>query len=468
MFRQGLALAVEVYGEANPSVADTIEGLAAALCEQERFDEAEPLLRRALDLVEAPRRMPTPTSFPCCCTWAGCTPPARTSSRRDRSLNRPWACATGFADGRPGLLAGCLLELGDILAIAGEIAEAEALYRQALEVCTAAESKDQPAYREALRRLAGCLHAGRNLAAVEPLAQEILERSRRAMGEKHPEVAEWARYLAGLYQQMGQRGGGGVAVDSTPGRRACAGRGEECRLCPRPARPGELLPQRGQPPGRGGALPPGPGPPLEIEGEDHPDVAESLHDLGELHHEAGDAAAAEPLYRKAVELRRVAPGETSVEFAFSLHDLALIFQATGRLDEAESMFRQALEIVRDATGEQSPGYLLALHSLALLFQARGNWDRAEADLRRALGLARKLYGKGNPQLAPLLRNLARLYGSVGDYLASRRSCKSELDLNRALAGQHAAHAADLANLALPGGRWGSPHGPSRWPGKRWR
>jgi CHAT domain-containing protein/tetratricopeptide (TPR) repeat protein len=189
---------------------------------------------------------------------------------------------------------------------------------------------------------------------------------------------------------------------------------------------------------------------MELEGEDHPDVAESLHDLGELYHEAGDAAAAEPFYRKSVELRRADPGETSVEYASSLHGLALIFQATGRLDEAESMLRQALEIVRAAAGEQSPGYLVALQSLAGLFHARGDWDRAEADLRRALVLARKLYGKRHPQLAPLLRNLARLYGSVGDSLASLPFLQEALDLDRAARGeQHATHAANLANLSLP-------------------
>ena len=91
---------------------------------------------------------------------------------------------------------------GDAVFAACNTAGSEALYRQALEVCTAAGCKDQQAYRDALQRLAVCLHSGGNLPTAEPLAQEALELSRRALRQNRPEVTESVRYPAGLWQEM--------------------------------------------------------------------------------------------------------------------------------------------------------------------------------------------------------------------------------------------------------------------------
>ena len=42
-------------------------------------------------------------------------------------------------------------------------------------------------------------------------------------------------------------------------------------------------------------------------GEDHPDYADSLNNLARVYREMGDYAAAEPLFRQALEIRRAAP-----------------------------------------------------------------------------------------------------------------------------------------------------------------
>src|SRR5262249_17236559 len=102
-------------------------------------------------------------------------------------------------EARAILLAGCLVSQGNFSPAPGE---AEALYREALEVSQASGTEDLPAYPEALlRRAAGGGPA--NLALVEPLVRQMLEVTRRDRGEKHPEVTDWVRCLAGLHQQRG-------------------------------------------------------------------------------------------------------------------------------------------------------------------------------------------------------------------------------------------------------------------------
>jgi tetratricopeptide (TPR) repeat protein/CHAT domain-containing protein len=353
----------------------------------------------------------------------------------------------GLTADHPLLLAGSLTLLGSLHQSAGDNAAAEGDHRTAVQVCVAAGLKEQRVYEEALRQLAGCLHAAGRPAEAEPLALELLERNRRLAGEDHPWVAAWARYLAGLYLEIGnvtaaeQRWAEALEAERRRGGERTAGFARALRdmanfylntgnFAAAEVRHRQALAIR-----------------LEVEGEEHPAVAESCNDLGLLYHRAGHLASAEPYYRRALELRRVDPGEASPEFAHSLYNLAHVQQAAGRFDEAEALFRQAQDVLRAAAGEESPAYIGSVHSLALLHQARGEHDRAEAELRRALELARKVFGDNRAALVPLLGDLARLVSAAGDLLTAEPLWRQVLEINRATLGaEHPAHAADLLTL----------------------
>ena len=64
-------------------------------------------------------------------------------------------------------------------------------------------------------------------------------------------------------------------------------------------------------------------------GEDHVEFAASLNNLAELFRIIGKYAAAEPLYRQALEVRRAALGERDLAVAESLNNLAVLYHATG-------------------------------------------------------------------------------------------------------------------------------------------
>jgi tetratricopeptide (TPR) repeat protein len=75
-----------------------------------------------------------------------------------------------------------------------------------------------------------------------------------------------------------------------------------------------------------------------------------------LYKATGNFAAAEPLCRQAVEIKRVALGESHPDFATSLNNLAMLYEATGNFAAAEPLYRQALEIDRVALGESHPDF----------------------------------------------------------------------------------------------------------------
>jgi tetratricopeptide (TPR) repeat protein len=115
-----------------------------------------------------------------------------------------------------------------------------------------------------------------------------------------------------------------------------------------------------------------------------PDDFASQYNLGNLHLERGDPAAAAERYRKALALRP--------DHLVSLVNLSMAEARLGRLDEAEAALRQALRV--------QPLEASAHFNLGLLLAERQRPAEAQAALRRALEL--------DPRNATAAYNLAVL------------------------------------------------------------
>jgi CHAT domain-containing protein/tetratricopeptide (TPR) repeat protein len=107
----------------------------------------------------------------------------------------------------------------------------------------------------------------------------------------------------------------------------------------------------------------------------------------------GDYAAAEPLYRQALEVRRAALGEAHPDYAASLNNLAALYHAKGDYAAAEPLYRQALEVRRAALGEAHPDYAASLNNLAKLYAAAGREDEALRLMREAASIDDRTIGQ---------------------------------------------------------------------------
>jgi tetratricopeptide (TPR) repeat protein len=115
-----------------------------------------------------------------------------------------------------------------------------------------------------------------------------------------------------------------------------------------------------------------------------PDDFASQYNLGNLHLERGDAAAAADRYRKALALRP--------DHLMSLVNLSMAEARLGRLDQAETALREAIHV--------QPLEASAHFNLGLLLAERQRPAEAQAALRRALDL--------DPRNATAAYNLAVL------------------------------------------------------------
>jgi len=184
-------------------------------------------------------------------------------------------------------------------------------------------------------------------------------------------------------------------------------------------------------------------------GESHPDYATSLNNLASLYYAMGDYAAALPHNRQALEIRRTALGENHPDYAISLNNLAATHQAMGDHAAALPLCRQALEIRRTALGEHHPDYAQSLNNLVDLYGAMGDHAAAVPLCRQALEICRTALGGNHPDYAKSLNNLANLYFAMGDHAAALPLCRQALEIRRtALGGNHPDYAKSLNNLAF--------------------
>ena len=183
-------------------------------------------------------------------------------------------------------------------------------------------------------------------------------------------------------------------------------------------------------------------------GTDHPDVAESLNDMAELLRAQGKYPDAEPLFRRALEIHETQLGTDHPSVATSLNNLALLLQAQGKYSDAEPLLRRALEIHETQLGADHPSVATSLNSLAELLRAQGKYPDAEPLFRRALEIREVQLGADHPSVATCLNNLALLLQAQDKYTDAEPLFRRALEIREVqLGADHPDVAAILNNLA---------------------
>ncbi len=176
-------------------------------------------------------------------------------------------------------------------------------------------------------------------------------------------------------------------------------------------------------------------------GPDHPDVSDSLTNLGIAVAEQGRHAESVPLFERALEIRERAFGPDGAGVAAALLNLAHGYGEQGRFSEAEPLNKRALAIFETTRGPDHPDTAFALVNVAHEHMRQGRYAAAEPLQERALAIRKKVLSPGHPDVSVTLNNLADLYRCQGRY------AEAEPLLTRALAIREKALGTDHASVA---------------------
>ncbi len=343
LMRRALTMAEKTFGPKHPRVAIRLNNLAQLLKATNRLTEAEPLMRRALAIDKQ-----------------------------------------SFGENHPRVVIE-LNNLGQLLQATNRFAEAEPLMRRALTIAEQTLDLEHSHAATELSNLAALLQVTNRFAEAEPLIRRAIAITEQSLGPEHPDIAIRFNNLAQLLQATNR------FTEAEPLMRRALTIAEQTL------------------------------------GPEHSNVVIYLNSLAQLLQATNRFAEAEPLIRRAIAIAEKSLGPEHPHVATSFNNLAQLLQATNRLTEAEPFMRRALAITEQSLGPEHPDIAIRFNNLAQLLQATNRFAEAEPLMHRAIAIAEQSFGSEHPDVAIYLNNLAALLK------ATNRFVEAESFMRRAIA-----------------------------------
>ncbi len=312
-------------GPEHPAMASTIETLARLLYTVSRFEESEPLIRRALEINELaygpnhPEVASTLNTLAELLIGLSRFEEAELVSRRALAIRE-----AAYGLDHPKLTC-CLSDLAVSLRELSRSEEAEPLLRRALSLCEKAEGTDHIHTAHLLTDLANTLISLSRCEEAEMFCRRAIAIKEAVYGLSHPQVAFSVNSLAELFRMLSRR------QEAEPLFRRVL---EICE----------------------GAY-----------GPDHHVVGMTLNNLANLMRNLSRYEEAEPLFRRALEICEAAYGPDHQTIAIILNNVAEYEEDMGQCADAIRLYTRALDVILRICGPK--------HSAALTIQ--GNLSRCQ-------------------------------------------------------------------------------------------
>jgi CHAT domain-containing protein len=332
LYQQAIAIEASTLGLDHPERAVTIYNLAGLYVAQQRLAEAEKEYQRAVEIL---KRTPLPSQ-------------------------------------RKGVLAGVLLQLGDLQVQRGTTTAAEATYKSLLDVQRQTDGPEHPSLAPILDRLAMLYRQQNLLAKAEPLAKQALALATRAEDADRHTLSTLRNNLAVIY------------VDQKKYELAIA-------LLEDVLKTGATSPSA--------------------------DRALGLANLAQAESLRGQKTRAENLYRQAVGICDTLPADDDPNgsCAQAWVGLGQLCSERSHDDEAGQLLQRALAATQRGSGPLSSQSRAVLAQLLRHHIKLGRYDLAARATQEMLAQSDQAVGAGDLQSATLVTTLANLLMQQGNY-----------------------------------------------------
>lgn len=177
-------------------------------------------------------------------------------------------------------------------------------------------------------------------------------------------------------------------------------------------------------------------------------IARTLQNLGNVYFHRGEYSAAREHYERALAIREKVLGGDHAEVATSLLVLAALFREMGDYVAARPLYERAVAIRQARLGPEHPHLAFAMADLAGIVAALGDEERAGQLLERALAILETAWGAEHPAVARILTSLGALSLAKGEVGRARPLIERALAIRERTHGAHHAHIAEsLGQLA---------------------
>jgi len=140
----------------------------------------------------------------------------------------------------------------------------------------------------------------------------------------------------------------------------------------------------------------------------HPLAAVALNNLAQAYRFQGKYLAAESYYRQAIGIWEDAHGAQHPDFARGLMNLAALYHDRGRESGAEDLYTRAAEILEHSLGKHNAEALVARNELADVLRAERRYTESEKLSLATLAAMQEAFRAGDPRLIRAQANYNRL------------------------------------------------------------
>ncbi len=399
-------------------LADLLSMLGTSYRVDHKYEQAEPLLKRALQVYETISPSDPVGSERTELNLAGIY-----LDREDyASAERYFSEALSLSERTPGgpmyERGSALLNLGFIRMMQGRYLQAEQLLNRSVEALTADPSPwAQGDLANARYRLGGVYAAENRYRKAKQQYLKALEIQEKVSGPNSREVGRTLRGLGQAYQAEGDTSKAAQLLNRAQGiAQRSSAPGDD-------SRPGILvdLGEAAQNQGKYAEAESLYKQAIDIYGKtvgpEHPDLARALLYLGCLYRdeEQFDITKAGPLLERALAIREKALGPDHPSTANTLSNLSLLYFYEHKFAESEQLGKRALPIDEKAFGPESLEVATDLNRVGIAQRDLKKFAQAETSLKRALTIREKNLPSNHPWIAVSLDNLASVYLAQGEF-----------------------------------------------------
>lgn len=184
-------------------------------------------------------------------------------------------------------------------------------------------------------------------------------------------------------------------------------------------------------------------------GEDHPDYATTLNNIGGCYSKLGDFAKALEYNLQAADIRRSALGEDHPDYAASLNNIGSCHSDLGDYAKALEFYQQSSDILKSNFGESHPDYATTLNNVGYCHSRLGDFSKALEFYQQSSDILKSNFGEDNPDYATSMNNVGYCYSRLGDYRNALELFRKSLDIRKSfLGGRHPDCVAPLRGVGI--------------------
>jgi tetratricopeptide (TPR) repeat protein len=240
-------------------------------------------------------------------------------------------------------------KLGECFRFTGKYAEAEAMYRQMLQLQETVLGKDHPDTLRTMKNLVTSLDDQGKYAEAEVMCRQTLQVQETVLGKGHPRTLRTMKNLAVSLHGQGKY----VEAEA---------------MCRQTLQLQET-----------------------VLGMDHPDTLRTMKTLAASLNDQGKYVEAEAMCRQTIQLQETVLGKDHPDTLRSMKNLATSLHDQGKYAEAEAMCRQTLQLQETVFGKDHPVTLRIMETFASSLGEQGKYTEAEA-IRRQVDQATRRSG----------------------------------------------------------------------------